>query len=73
MLGGVRFAHTHWNLPDVQDAATDRTIRYHQGSEHQCDLARPREPEAMYADNADRVSIMEQGVPSPDFRYEVGS
>jgi hypothetical protein len=73
MLGGVRFAHINWNLTDVQNATTDRTIRNHQGSKQQCETARPREPEEMYADNADRLSTGEQCVLSPGFRNDSGS
>jgi hypothetical protein len=73
MLGGVRFAHTDWNLPDVQYATTDRIIRNHKCSEQQGHTAEPHEPEAMYADNVDRVSTTEQYVLSPGFRHDSGS
>ena len=73
MLRGVRFAHTNWNLTDIQDATTDRTIRNPQGSEQQCHTARPREPEEIYADKADTLSPTEQYVLSPGFRDDPGS
>lgn len=73
MFDGVRFAHTKWNLTDVQGATTDKTIPNPQGGEHQCHPAHPREPEEMYADNADRLSIAEQYVLFPGFRNDSGS
>lgn len=73
MLGGVRLAHTKWSLTAVQRATTDKTIPNPQGGEYQCHPIQPREPEEMYADNADRLSTAEQYVLFPGFRNDSGS
>ncbi|MDF2460153.1 MAG: hypothetical protein K0S79_2569 [Nitrospira sp.] len=62
MLGGLRFAHITLHVTAPPDVTTDRTIRNYQGSEHLYRTVWLREPEAMYADNADGMSSVEQDV-----------
>lgn len=73
MLRGVRFAHTYWKLPYDPDVWTVRSIRNHQRREHQCKTARLREPEAVHAHNADRLSAAEQHVLLSIFHIDSGS
>lgn len=73
MLGGVRFAHIQWNVTAVRDATTDRTVRNHQSSEQQRHSAPSHHPEAVYANNVDRLSPAERCVLSSAIRKEPGS
>lgn len=72
MLGGLRFAHITLPVTAPPSVTTDRTTRNHQGSEHLYLTVWVREPEAMYADNADRMSSAEQDVLCSAYRNDSG-